>query len=623
MRILNLAFSFWLAVTGLWPSFLAPAVALDCSTPLQTLINTNTTGTLFLPACTYTENVTISKDLAIIGATSSGETILQAPANQRIITLAGDHTLNLQYLTLTGGSPVVGNAGGAILADGGSLQISHSHFYNNSASDGGAIYQGKADGVVRLTNDLFENNHSTNGQGGAIFANGTIISTDSIFNSNTANSHGGAMTVWTGDTTITGGSFTSNTAGGNGGAVNVNNGLSVSGVTFTSNTSGDSGGAITQWNASFTISIVSSNFHGNKATNKGGGVYVNSVVILNQDWFDANSVDSGTINTVNTYGGGVFAGNTGKVFAVPAVTVQNSKFTGNATHCKLGCYSKGGGIYIENIQEIATPTLAVLSNVIFDANSSWDGGGLYANYSQVNADHLTFTNNIAGYGAGMAPYILDGEALFFKGNQAEDQGGGVRGFQLSIRQSTFLDNTAKYAGGSALYVGSTLSLTNVLIAHNTEFSTGYGTVSLGANSSGVFNNVTFAQPILGTGTAVYLGTGANYHIFNTIIANYNYCYDVYGALYEDHILYSTDTHEEKVETGGHFYNNGYNLAFDALFVEPATGDYHLKSTSPAIAGGLYMAGVDVDLDYRPRRTGHSAMGAYNFWWLELLPLVNK
>ena len=537
MRILNVALSFCLAVSGLGLSFLRPATLSTCPTPLQTLINNAANNdTLYLPACNYTESVTIDKNLALIGVTSGGTTLLQAPANQRIITLTGDHTLNLQYLTLTGGSPDDGNAGGAILANDGSLQISHSHISNNSASNGGAIYQGKAAGSVYLTSDVFENNHATNGQGGAIYANGNVVSADSTFNGNSASSHGGAITVWSGSTTITGGSFTGNAAAGNGGAVNLNNGLSVSGVTFTSNTSADSGGAITQWNAGFTILIASSNFHSNKAVNKGGGVYVNSVVALNQDWFDSNSVDSFT--TDDTYGGGVYAGNTGNVTATPAVTIENSRFTGNATHCNSGCYSKGGGIYIENSLGGATPTLTVVSNVVFDSNFSWDGGGLYANYGQVNADHLTFTNNQAGYGAGMSPYILNGEALLFKGNQAEDQGGGVRGFNLSIKQSTFLDNTAKYAGGSALFAGSIANLTNLLMAHNTESGTGYGTVYLGGNSTGVLNNVTFAQPTLGTGTAVYLGTGANYHIFNTIIANYVYCYDLFGTLYEDHVLYS-------------------------------------------------------------------------------------
>jgi hypothetical protein len=264
-----------------------------------------------------------------------------------------------------------------------------------------------------------------------------------------------------------------------------------------------------------------------------------------------------------------------------------------------------------------------MSNDIFDANRSWDGGGVYVNYGQVNADHLSFTNNIAGYGAGMATYILDGEALFFKGNQAEDQGGGVRGFNLSIKQSTFLDNTAKYAGGSALFGGLITNLTNVLMAHNTEFGTGYGTISLGPNSTGTFNYVTITQPALGTGTAVYLVGDANFHIYNTIIANYARCYDIFGTLTVDHIMYSNDTQRDFEETTGHFINNGYNLAFDAQFVSPTAGDYHLKSTSPAIAGGLYTAGVDVDLDYRLRRSGHSAMGAYNFWHLAFIPILKK
>ncbi len=237
---------------------------------------------------------------------------------------------------------------------------------------------------------------------------------------------------------------------------------------------------------------------------------------------------------------------------------------------------------------------------------------------------MTFTNNQAGYGGGMGAYILDGQALLFKGNQADNRGGGITGNKLSVKQSTFLDNTTKYGGGSALYAGATASLTNVLMAHNTESGTGYGTISLGSNSTGTFNHVTIAQPALVTaGTAISLGTGTNFHIYNTIIANYARCFDVSGTLNVDHILYSNNTQKQLVETGGTFNDSGSNLTLDAQFVSLSTGDYHLKFTSPAIAGGLYTAGVGGALDYRPRRAGHSAMGAYNFWRLEFVPVVKK
>ncbi len=365
MKILNLAISFWIAAAGIGQLFAVPAAPVVCPASLQALVTAAPAGgTLYVPACTFTESITIDKDLAVVGATSGGVTILNAPVGERAITLTGDHTLNLQNFTITGGSPDTGG-GGAILANEGSLQISHCHIYNNSASDGGAIYQGNAAGTDYLTEDVIEDNHVT-GQGGGMFANGTVISTNTVFSTNTAGSHGGGMSVWTGSANINGGSFAGNTAALNGGGVNINNGLSVTGVDFNDNISGDSGGAITQWNASYTISITQSNFHRNKAKNHGGGIYVNSVVFLNQDWFDANVVDSGAVS--DTSGGGVHAGNSGGITASPAVTVLNSKFTGNEARCKSGCYSEGGGIYIDSKGNGTTPTLAVMSNDLFDAN---------------------------------------------------------------------------------------------------------------------------------------------------------------------------------------------------------------------------------------------------------------
>jgi len=342
-------------------------------------------------------------------------------------------------------------------------------------------------------------------------------------------------------------------------------------------------------------------------------------VSLNGDWFDANTVD--TASTDTSYGGGIYAGNAGNIYLSAAVTLLNSKFTLNQAKCSGSCFADGGGMYVDNPMTGGHLTLTVISTTTFDSNKAWVGAGLYANNGQVNIDHATISNNQAGYAAGIDAFNVLGEVVLFFGNQASVIGGGIRAGTVSLKNSKFIQNTAGNSGGSTVSVSQNLSLTNILLAKNTQ--SGGGTIQTELSATGAITNVTIAQPSLGTGTAIYLNAGSNITISNSIIANYARCYDIFGTLHENHILYSNDSQQDFEESSGHFYDNGYNLAYDAQFVSPSTGDYHLKSTSPAIAGGSYTPGVDVDLDYRLRRNGHSAMGAYNFWRLVFIPLLKK
>jgi predicted outer membrane repeat protein len=598
------------------PSALAIASLTACPPSLQALIDsTPAAGTLTLPACTFTESVTINKDLTLVGD-SSGGTILQAPPDQRVITFIGEYLLKLQRLTLTGGNSA--SAGGAVYAQNGSLQISDSHIDNNSATYGGGIYNANAAASVTITNTLIENN-SAGVHGGGIFAYGPLNLTNSIINSNTAVWHGGGVSVLNGTTSIQGGSFSNNVAGsGNGGAVNVNNGLVVSGTSFNHNSAGDSGGAITQWNPGYQIVIANAVFHGNTAKLNGGGVYVNSVVTFDHDTFDANIVNSG--NASDVYGGGVYAGNTGNVIDKSAVTVLDSTFTSNEAKCSACAFQEGGGIYVRYAGSVTTG-ITTISRSSFDGNHGWFGAAVSVDYHTLVIDHSTFTNNTGGYGAGIDTYNLQGEALTFQGNHAVNAGGGVDASIVVLSQCSFLDNTAGNAGGSALFAYKSAELTNILMAHNLESA--QGTILLGPNSASTFENVTISQPTLGTGTAIYVNTAGSLHLQNSIVTNYSKGVVFYGPLTEDHNLLYNNGLDFTLEPGGSYSSLGSDLHTDPLFVNHASGNYHLQAGSPAIAGGMYVAGIDVDLDYRLRTPGHSAMGAYNYWSILFLPIVRR
>jgi predicted outer membrane repeat protein len=598
------------------PSALARASQTACPPSLQDLIDaTPAGGTLSLPACTFAESVTIDKDLTIIGD-PSGDTNIQAPPGQRVITFTGPDLLKLQYLTLTDGDAGTSGGGGAVMSLNGSLQISDSRIDGNTAAYGGGIYTDNDAASVAITDTLIENNSATQ-QGGGIFAKGslTLFNTDVI--SNTASSHGGGITVLNGNTLIQGGRFANNVAvTGNGGAVNVNNGLGVVAATFENNSAGDSGGAITQWNPGYPVEIDYSNFKGNSAKTHGGGVFINSVVYFLKDTFEANVVNSGDAR--RTYGGGIYAGNTGNVTDKSVVTVVGSTFISNTADCPSCPSSSGGGIFVDYAGNDYA-AITTISYSSFDGNYAWHGGGVDINNHNLIIDHSTFTHNSAGYGGGISVWHLDGEALIFQGNQVMNSGGGVDAYEVILFQSRFLDNVAGFIGGSAFNANGAASLTNVLMEHNLE--TSEGTIHLGPGSLGTFNNVTISQPTLGTGTAIYLEGGASYHMVNTIITNYAVGIDVFGTLAEDHNLFYNNTYVYFLEPGGNFNENGGDLYTDPLFVNPAGGDYHLQAASPAIAGGLYTDGIDVDLDYHPRTPARSAMGAYNYWYWGYLPAI--
>ena len=92
---------------------------------LQTLIdNTPAGGTASVPAGTYTEYVTINKNLTLQAA-SGAVVILQPPSGHTAISLvSGASTVTLRNLTIQNASNDL-NAGGGVLVTNGTLTIDH------------------------------------------------------------------------------------------------------------------------------------------------------------------------------------------------------------------------------------------------------------------------------------------------------------------------------------------------------------------------------------------------------------------------------------------------------------------------------------------------------------------
>ncbi len=510
----------------------------------------------------WTTNVT-----TLSGALSGGAHALH------VVTANGTvPATTLDGFTVTGGQGG-GGGGGVLILDHSSLTIANCRITDNSANDGGGVYQ-EGEGQVAVINSLVERNHAGN-QGGGLFITGDVALTNTLVLTNTANVNGGGLVDWAGSTHLTGGAFAGNSAGGNGGGVNVNGGIVISGTQFISNTAGGGGGGLLQWVAGgYYVRITNARFERNTASIRGGGASVSGTLTISNSTFVTNTVNSGNANY--TYGGGVYAGGTSQIYA--STFVSNSAISVNS-------FSYGGGLYAQ--------AAAMIQDSIFDGNQSSHGGGVFGNYAAINVSRSIFKNNLALWGGAInASAAITITRVSFLNNRADFYGGGITGYYLDVA--------------------------NVLLAGN---QAGFGCAALClTHGNSALRHVTIAHPTLGSGPAILMTSGTA-TITDTIIAGYTVgISQTAGTLSADYNLLFTTT---PTQTAGGAMNWGaHNLVnTDPLFVNTAVGNYHLTARSPAIDAGTNV-GVAIDLDgiARPQGAGFD-IGAYEYRYIVYLPLV--
>ncbi len=197
-----------------------------------------------------------------------------------------------------------------------------------------------------------------------------------------------------------------------------------------------------------TLTVGSSTFTRNSATNGGGGIF---------NELGSTATISNSIFTNN------YAGSGGSIFNYGTVTVSSSSFTGNSA----GAY--GGGLDNEDGE-------AIVTDCIFTSDSAGIGGGLANVFGRVTVSGTAFTSNFAIVGSvdggGIGGGIANDGALTvsdstFTGNSASN-GGGVYNFMLgtaTVSGSTFSINSASGIGGG-LYNGGTATVTNSTFTSN-------------------------------------------------------------------------------------------------------------------------------------------------------------
>ncbi|MBN1988205.1 MAG: T9SS type A sorting domain-containing protein [Bacteroidales bacterium] len=242
-----------------------------------------------------------------------------------------------------------------------------------------------------------------------------------------------------------------------------------------------------------------------------------------------------------------------------------------------GCYADyGGGIFLQY-------SPISLINITLDGNEGRIGGGaIYLQNSNVTLTGITVRGNRSSLGAGLS--IAAGTVTISRAdissNQSSGSGGGIynNGGKITVANTLVAKNKPEgYRGGTNT---GTVELINVTIADN--IATG---IKCGADNMSIKNSIVWGE----SQTSTVAGTGT------LIVVNSNVKGGVSG-------------------TG--------NIIENPDFVDPASGNYRIPGTSPAIDAGsnaLLPSGVTVDLDENNRifdgnndGTATVDMGAYEW-----------
>jgi hypothetical protein len=324
----------------------------------------------------------------IITLTSSPLTIAQdltiAGPGAGVITVSGNHAWNVftiaNQVDVQISGLTIADALGMAIDNFGTLTVTSSTLSDNSAGNGGGIFN-RLSGTVTLISSTVSSN-SADQNGGGIYNQGTLTVTSSTLSGNSARGGaGGGIYNQQGAVTVTSSSLSGNSATDNGGGIyNQQATLTVSDSTLSGNSAQGSGGGIN--NSSGTVTVTSSTLSANSA-NAGGGIF-NTVPGGGPGLTVTRSTLSG--NTATNNGGGIYN-------QQAALTVSDSTLSGNSAG------NGGGGIF----HFVGTATIR---NTIFASNTAPGSPDLSGS---LNSQGHNLIGNTTG-GSGFAASDLVGTA---------------------------------------------------------------------------------------------------------------------------------------------------------------------------------------------------------------------
>lgn len=426
------------------------------------------------------------------------------------------------------GGPCQYSRGGAIYNDEyGTLLSSGNTYTNNSAWQGGAVYNNSTYGQASFSSDHFTGNYGcisatgctpgtcsgggcgayNEGFGGAIFdANGPGITvTSSAFFGNYTGAvsalasagDGGALDLQAGSPSITGSSFTNNFAGGG-----------------TTNCSTGYGGAIFE-SASGQMELDNDTFTNNEASGDrdgyGGAIYSQSVPDHGSgNTFTGNVASaSGTANCYTGNGSSsAFLGHAqgGAIYSGFGITMSGSSFTGNSASCNFQCY--GGAIYENDPSNLSGDTFSSNTVSSSGANGSTNSesfGGAIDGVGLLRLTGNTFTSNMATAN-GTDATVAYGGAVYVSGTTSSTG----NSFSTNKASAPTATSTSATAAGGGIYANSTFASNGDRFTSNnavTPNGYSYGGGIAVNNAAGIVHDAFTSNSVTGTGTNEYARGG--------------------------------------------------------------------------------------------------------------------
>jgi autotransporter-associated beta strand protein len=536
-------------------------------------------------------------------------TTLDGAGSTRVLSITGEIAVTLQGLTLQNGD--------AGADDGGCLYIDHSTVTLNDttitgcqAVDGGGVRVGST--LILNAGTVISGNTAT-GNGGGILVNGTPTATLIIQGgevlSNTAVNGGGVAVLGSGNVlTMTSGAISYNVAQGvdsaddtggdglGGGLYNTGAVWLTGGVLQTNRAAGGSGGSL------------GNDGGANGGNGRGGAIYNDGVASL--------TVANVTLAENAAWGGAI--ANSGALTLSDTELRNNLAQGGNGGRGRFdggyGGVGLGGALALWGSDPLSLNNVQLLTNTVqggdgdYGADLGGDGGSGSggALFSEppltITASRFQGNGAVAGVGGG-----ADGGS---DGLPGRSTGGAVDAAEtLVITATSFFSNSAE--SGGAIYQYNSdfavdMRVVNTVFAHNAAwFSSTGAAIEHNADGNVVLIHNTIGPVGAGTPSdvaAVWLTQLAAADVTNTImvghdigIANNDGAVTVTGA---GNLFYGNAT----ADTSGNFAPGFALPSGDPAFVDAATDDYRLTSSSAAIERGVD-AGLADDFDGALRPQG--------------------
>ncbi|MBL7201924.1 MAG: DUF11 domain-containing protein, partial [Anaerolineae bacterium] len=505
-----------------------------------------------------TRNVSIAGGYAITDWTTAypltQPTTLDAQSQGRVLFVAGHISPVIEGLRITGGDAagLVGqewaggsDAGGGMYVLSATPTVSNCQIFSNTADFGGGIHLRDSAATIR-GNDVYSNTGHWGGGVSAFLSPATI--------------HDNA--IW-GNSVTEGGPGEGNVLC-RGGGVDIDGSVwfTVTDNVITSNTSESEGGglSVAGWGGT---EVAGNEISANRAIT-GGGVMVG----YGNPHFVGNTISA---NVAITVGGGLYLKDS------RAGLFDNDIISNSARY--------GGGVAMNGpgwgFRDDPGPDLD--ANNILSNTATEGGGGLLLEFCAAALRGNLIAGNDAPNGGGLNLLLSNAriEANTIRANQASRGGGlNMQGGEPEIINNVIVDNQVTTGGSALNSFGSAPRLWHDTIVNNSG----------------------------GDGSAIYLqdwqpSEPTHVHIVNTVLAGHSTGIRLTAgttATLDAVLWYNTPLTVSQGAGSALFAQN--ELTGDPLFVDPASGDYHISSTSPARDAGATL-GVDRDMDGQVRPMG--------------------